>query len=134
MERVTKTKQPLELIRVGNTGVLNFVVLPTTEWALCAFLDGTIGVFHMGRRQVEWMSTAGHTETVFDAAFKPSDGSTLATCSYDSTVVRLWNIHRIECRATFQGQTGILYSVAWAPGKQSGLACRSGLCTLGILL
>lgn len=50
-------KQPLELVRVGHTGFQSFVFLPKSERALCSFVDGSVGVFHLGRRQLEWMSS-----------------------------------------------------------------------------
>ena len=49
-------KQPLELVRIGLSGINDFVFLPSTERALCAFVDGSVGVYNLTKRQLEWLS------------------------------------------------------------------------------
>ena len=47
---------PLYLIRIGHTGIQNFFFLSNTNLALCTFTDGSVCIYHMKRKRLEWMS------------------------------------------------------------------------------
>lgn len=96
------------------------------EELLLAARDGGVVAFSCGQRTVTWQAPAGHTDTVFDAAFCPDDASILATCSFDS-FVRLWSAEDYTCvdsfKVTAPGVAKVcLYALAWAPGGDGRLA------------
>ena len=107
-------KHPQDLVRVGNCGFHSMTFVPGSQQALCAFGDGSVAVFHMGKRQTQFHGSPGHTETIFDVQYRPSDANTLATASYDSTV-KLWHTPTMECTQTLVGHEGVVYCVSW-PG------------------
>ncbi len=61
----------------------------SSERILVSFVNGAVGVFNITRKKMEFLTEAGHPETVFDLAFCPSNRDLLASVSYDGTV-RLW--------------------------------------------
>jgi WD repeat-containing protein 17 len=91
-------------------------------------------VYDFGARKWEFLGEAGHTETIFDCQFKPTNPGNLinlrvlnfshvgfvvdilATGSFDGCV-KLWNISTMKCLDTLNGNEGIVYCVAWSPGK-----------------
>jgi WD40 repeat protein len=98
----------------------------SNDIALCAFKDGMVSVYNTSRKQVEWSTEGGHTETIFDCGFNVADPNILATASYDSTV-RLWDIRNSTCVAKLMGATGVLYSLAWSPdGNSMASSCSEG--------
>ena len=72
-------KQPLELIKVSEAGFNSLIFLPNSEKALGAFKDGSVSVYNMVKRRIEWTSPSGHKETIFDILFKPSNKYILAS-------------------------------------------------------
>lgn len=74
------------LIRIRTEGICGLVSVPGTSLLLCAFLDGSPGVYDFNSRTLKHLGPPGHTETVFDVKFKPSDPNILATASFDSTI------------------------------------------------
>ncbi|KAJ4458566.1 putative Vegetative incompatibility protein HET-E-1 [Paratrimastix pyriformis] len=99
----------------------------------CIFnlVDGTVGVFDLRRRQTLFQTTPGHTETVFDCQFKPSNADVLATSSFDGTI-RVWNVETMECIQLLSGHKGIVYSVSWCPGESTLIAASSSVGELWI--
>jgi WD40 repeat protein len=53
---------------------------------LLAFMDGSVGVFDYGLRNLEFITVPAHSETIFDCRFKSNNPDILATASYDSTI------------------------------------------------
>jgi hypothetical protein len=51
---------------------------------------------------VRLLHQAGHTETVFDCAFSPTDADTLATASYDGSI-KAWNVNGMRLKQTLFG-------------------------------
>jgi WD40 repeat protein len=78
--------QPLHLVRLSRVGLNSLVFIPGTELLLCSFHDGSVGVFNMVTRQMKFQGLPGHTETIFDVRFRPSDPTILATASFDSSI------------------------------------------------
>jgi WD40 repeat protein len=78
-------RQPIDAVRVASAGINTVYFGAGTRRALCACVDGTLVVYHMVKMQVEFCSSAGHTETIFDCSFSPASADSLATASYDTT-------------------------------------------------
>lgn len=55
----------------------------------------------------------GHLDLIYDAELSP-DGKTLATCSYDRSIV-LWNAETGQVLQTLTGHNGAVYDVAFSP-------------------
>lgn len=91
----------------------------SSDVALCGFKDGMVAVYNMGRKQVEWSTEGGHTETIFDCGFKSTDPNVLATASYDSTV-RLWDIRNATCISKLT----VRRRGSWVPRGQLALFVR----------
>ncbi|GBF87625.1 hypothetical protein Rsub_00336 [Raphidocelis subcapitata] len=93
--------------------------------ALVALVDGGVVAVDVARREVLWRRPAGHTETVFAAAFAPHDPDILATASFDGTV-RLWNVATLECvKVMACGTPAGLYSLSWHAGGEQLAASGS---------
>ncbi len=58
-------------------------------------------------------SFKGHLDLIYDAELSP-DGKTLATCSYDRTVI-LWETSTGASLRTLSGHNGAVYDVAFSP-------------------
>ena len=80
------------MAKVGTTGIRHFVPFKKDpkRW-LIAFKNGSVGVYNLDKRNVEFQTEAGHAETIFEVKFCPWDKNRLATCSYDGTV-RIWDV------------------------------------------
>jgi WD40 repeat protein len=78
-------RQAIDSIRVAASGINRVYFGVGTKRALCACVDGTLVVYHMVKMQVEFCSSAGHTETIFDCSLSPASPDVLATASYDTT-------------------------------------------------
>jgi hypothetical protein len=72
----------VELLKTGKDG-FHEIFFVSRDVALCAFKDGMVALYNVTRRQVEWCTEGGHTETIFDCAFKSDDPNILATASFD---------------------------------------------------
>ncbi|GMH75682.1 hypothetical protein TL16_g06841 [Triparma laevis f. inornata] len=109
---VSQTK-PIEHRRVGHTGFQSCLVIPGTSRAICSFVDGSVTVFDMKKKQREFITPSGHTETVFGCEYSPSSPNIMATSSYDSTV-KIWDTGTMSLQNTLVGQSGVIYSMAWS--------------------
>ena len=105
--------QPIGHVRVGHTGLNTFTLIPNTSRAICSFVDGSVSVYHLLKKQKEFTSKPGHTETVFGCAYCPTDSKLVATSSYDATV-KLWQTQTMSLTKNFVGQEGVIYSVCWS--------------------
>jgi hypothetical protein len=50
---------------------------------LLTFQDGSVGVFDLAKQRMQWSGSAGHSETVFDCRFQPSNPLRLATARFE---------------------------------------------------
>ncbi len=66
---------PTELVKVRKgSGFHNLMFLPSSgARTLCSFRDGAVGVYDFDKRRWEYLTEPGHTETIFDVQFKPSN-------------------------------------------------------------
>lgn len=112
--------------KLGATGVSCVKSFPSSPFLfLAGFKDGSLAVYNAGKRRTLWNTEAGHSETIFDLAFKPDGGSTLATASCDG-LVKVWDLSTRRMRRAMQSKrekgSSALFSVAWAPGNDAKLA------------
>ncbi|KAK3279060.1 hypothetical protein CYMTET_13034, partial [Cymbomonas tetramitiformis] len=114
---------PVELLKTGKDG-FHSILFISGDTALCAFKDGMVSVYNVSRKQVEWSTEGGHTETIFDCCFKSTDPNILATASYDSTV-RLWDVRNAKCVSKLLGAKGVLYALTWSPDGTQLASCSS---------
>lgn len=119
--------------KVGVTGVRcvkGFESRPSLF--LIGFKDGALGLFDIRKRKLVWQTEAGHAETIFDAKFKPSCSTILATGSFDG-YVKIWDLttmrithtlsHHVKRPTEREAEDAkVVYSVSWAPGEDSRLA------------
>lgn len=123
-------KQPVDSIKVGDSGIKTLFIASGSKRAICACLDGSVVVYHIEKRQVEYKTAASHTETIFDACFSPHSCDIFATASYDQTV-KLWSISDLSLTKTLYGADSIIYSCDWSP-KGDMIACCTSIGTVQI--
>lgn len=117
-------RQPLSTVRASSTGILSIVFSPGAKRALFSCTDGSIGVFHTQRQQLEFSTAPGHTDTIFDCVFAPSNSDVFATASYDGTV-KLWNLSTLSLAKTLYASDGILYGCAFSARGKMLAACSA---------
>eukprot|EP00455_Lapot_gusevi_P040938 TRINITY_DN4691_c0_g1_i4.p1 TRINITY_DN4691_c0_g1~~TRINITY_DN4691_c0_g1_i4.p1 ORF type:complete len:1101 (-),score=371.19 TRINITY_DN4691_c0_g1_i4:99-3326(-) len=107
---------PVDVIKISNksTGCHAIKPVPNSTRYMILFKDGSVGIFDLGKKRLVYCTVPGHSETVFDCRFKPTDPNILATSSYDGTV-KLWDVRQMKCVQELAGQQGVLYSISWAP-------------------
>lgn len=88
---------PPLFLKAGKSGFHNLIFIPQSHRALCTFVDGSVGVFNLTSREMEFSTPPGHNETIFDVSYCPTEPHTLATSSYDSTV-KIWNTYTMEMK------------------------------------
>lgn len=90
-----------------------------------AFLNGSIQVFNLAKKKIEFATEAGHAETVFDLQFCPSNKDLIASCSYDGTV-RVWDANSMKLLSVNDTlktpelnkiEKHIIYSISWHPSE-----------------
>ncbi|KAJ1425015.1 WD40-repeat-containing domain protein [Ochromonadaceae sp. CCMP2298] len=80
-------KAPLDTMKFpGSAGLHAIVFCAGTKRALCAAEDGSVSVVNAADCRVEFVSSAGHKETIFDCKLSPTSPNVFCTASYDSTV------------------------------------------------
>lgn len=88
--------EPKQLIKVGSHGIHYMKRLRDDQHRiLLAFFNGSIQIYNLEKKQIEFQTEAGHAETVFDLEFCPSNKDLLASCSYDGTV-RVWDVNSMK--------------------------------------
>ena len=124
----SQRQQPLQSIRVANSGILSIHFGAGNKRAVCGCFDGSVVVYHMGKQQLEYSTAAGHTETIFDCCFSPQSPDVLATCSYDRTV-KLWGVSDLALQKTLHNSNNtaksIIYRISWSPRGNAITACTS---------
>jgi WD40 repeat protein len=119
-------KQPLESVKISTCGIIDCFVSATTKSVVTANSDGSVSVFNLQRKQLEFCIPAGHTDTVFDCAFDPTTPEVFATCSYDGTV-KIWNTATLTLVKTLRGPDAILYNCSWSRnGKYIAASASTG--------
>jgi len=121
-------KSNIDTIRVGDVGITYVKLGPGTKQCVCAHVDGSVSVYHMGKNHVEFRTGNGHIETIFDCKLSPHSAEVFATASYDATV-KLWNTSDLSLTKTLHGADTVLYSLAWSPTGNS-IAAATALGTI----
>jgi WD40 repeat protein len=97
---------------------------------LTAYNDGSISIYNMQRRQIEFKTSAGHTETIFDTKFSTCSPDVFATASYDGTL-KIWHSSDFSLKKTIFCTTDIIYSCDWSPsGNMLASACSNGVVSI----
>ena len=121
-------KAPIQSIRVAQTGITNSC-FANDHRLLVSGNDGSVVVYHIDKKYIEYETSAGHTETIFDASMSPLSADIVATCSYDSTI-KVWNLQNLNLNRTLTG-TGLIYSLDWSPDAKYIIGATSnGVCIL----
>ncbi|CAG9324590.1 unnamed protein product [Blepharisma stoltei] len=121
-------KAPVDTIKIGNSGVRQINYLHDRASLICSFKSGSVGVFSIVRKKLEFQTESGHAETIFDVRINPQDKNLLATGSYDGSI-KIWDMRTMKNIETlysdalefgkFKGvmQTkSVVYGLAWGPG------------------
>lgn len=106
-------RQPLETIKVSTVGITSIFLCSETKTVLSSCVDGSVAVFNLSSRMLEFGTCAGHTDTIFDCAFRTSSADMFATASYDGTV-KLWNLSSLTLHKTMFVGNVILYGLSWS--------------------
>ena len=88
-------KAPTDTLRLGNSGLRYIGYMHDRQSLLCSFKSGSIGVFSLVKKKLEFCTEPGHAETVFDIRINPRDKNLLATASYDGTV-KIWDLRTMK--------------------------------------
>jgi WD40 repeat protein len=122
-------KTPLGQIKVGNSGINCIKEIPgQPHWFVVSFKSSSVGICDISARMMKFMSTPGHSETIFDVVFHPYDQDLLATASFDG-YVKFWRTSTMEnVREMYAGSNQVLYGLALGPGATrvcavSGTGC-----------
>jgi len=105
--------KPIEHVRVGHVGFRSCTAVPSTSRLICSFSDGSVSLYDMNKKQKEFITEPGHTETVFATEFSPQSPNILATSSFDSTI-KIWHTGTMSLIKTLVGQDGVIYSMSWS--------------------
>lgn len=62
---------------------------------VCTFKNGSVGVFSLGKKKLEFVTEPGHSETIFDLAIKSDDPNLYASASYDGTI-KIWDCRTVK--------------------------------------
>jgi len=126
-------KTPKKSIKVGLQGIQTFEGFNNTpNHYIIIFKDGSLGLFNMKKKKVVWNINAGHSESIFDVKFKPSNSEILATGSYDG-YVKIWNvtnmkliqslsIKSIPSLAIEEAKARMVHSISWSPNDSRIIA------------
>lgn len=118
-------KQPLETIKVsGDCGVNSLFFNPGSRRLLCSNVEGSIQVYNLQKKQLEYISSAGHTETIFDCKVSPHSPDIFATCSFDTTI-KVWSVIDSSLQKTLYGSSEIVYCIDWSPKGDMIVASNS---------
>jgi WD40 repeat protein len=112
---------------------------PNHQKLLISLRNGEVLVFNLNRRCIEFKTEAGHSETIFDVGFSPSNPELLASCSYDGTI-RIWDSNKMQLKNVVDTSKNspqakmlkkIIYSISWNQSS-SKLACVTinGFCMI----
>jgi WD repeat-containing protein 17 len=126
-------RAPKAIIKVGIAGIRTFESFAKhANLFLVSFKNGSVGIFNLEKRKLEFCTEPGHSETIFDIKFKPNDRNILGTASYDG-FIKIWNMRNMKVKATlshiFKTDSGgthetkaVLYGISWAPGDDNRIA------------
>ena len=121
-------KNPVDTVKLGNSGISHISYMHDRGELICAFKNGSMGVYSLLKKKLEFCTEPGHAETVFDISINPKDKNMIATASYEGTI-KIWDLRSMKNIDTlhsdalglgeFKGVMQVkcvLYGVAWGPG------------------
>ena len=115
-------RQPKDTLKAEAGPFQGISFIHNTQRALCRFKSGAVGLCDLQKRTWSMFGRSAHTDTVFNAAFQPSNANMLATCSFDGSV-RIWDTGQARLFRDLVGEdVGVLYSIAWSPHDPTRLA------------
>jgi len=149
-------KSPQKMIKIASVGVSDthisagtgrsifpISINPIQDYpnlVLIASTNGSIALFNVEKKKIVFQTEPGHSETIFDLAFKPDDKNTLASCSYDGTI-KLWDAPSMKMILTINttvkkgvigysvqqraGGDNTVFGISWSPDTDE-IACISG--------
>jgi WD repeat-containing protein 17 len=107
---------------------------------LIACTNGSIALFNIEKKKIEFQTEPGHSETIFDLKFKPNDKNILASCSYDGSI-KLWDAPSMKMLLTITttqikgkighsvdqqaGGVNTIFAISWSPNSDE-IACICG--------
>ena len=125
---------PTDTYKIGVSGMKQIVYLEDQQSLVCAFSNGSVGLYSLTKKRLDFCTEPGHAETIFDVQFKPGDKNIMATASYDGTI-KIWdvktmkNLETLRSDALVAGQykgvmhvSTVLYGIAWCPGQEPYIA------------
>jgi len=131
-------KSPTETLKVGNSGLKSAIYLHEQRSLLCSFENGSVGIYNLVKRKLDFCTEPGHAETVFDISISPYDKNVLATASYDGTV-KIWNVKTMKNVETLSSDDlemgvykkimpskSVLYSLTWGPNNLIAASSAKG--------
>jgi WD40 repeat protein len=141
----TTTPQTSTQTAAASMGIHALVVVPSTQSCVCAMVDGSIVSYNLGKMQTEFVTAAGHTNTIYECAFCPTNADVFASASYDGTV-KVWSISNLSllkcftstCDRDLQTNTAnsfssthtkpcVFYCVSWSvSGRKLAASTHSG--------
>jgi WD40 repeat protein len=120
-------KNPVDTVKLGNSGISHIGYMHDRGELICAFKNGSMGVYSLLKKKLEFCTEPGHAETVFDISINPKDKNMIATASYEGTI-KIWDLRTMKNIDTlhsdalglgeFKGVMQVkcvLYGVAWGP-------------------
>lgn len=149
-------KTPKKMVKIVSSGISDshispgagrsifpLSILPIQKYSnlvLIACTNGSIAVFNIEKKKIVFQTEPGHSETIFDIKFKPTDKNSLATCSYDGSI-KIWDAPSMQMILTINttkkkgvighstqqepGGSNIIYGISWSPNSDE-LACIGG--------
>lgn len=133
----------------AGRSIFPLAIIPIQKYAhlvLIACTNGSIALFNIEKKKIEFQTEPGHSETIFDLHFKPTDKNVLATCSYDGSI-KLWDAPSMKMMLTIQttkkkgeighstkhsaGGENTIYAISWSPNSED-IACICGKGTVKI--
>jgi WD40 repeat protein len=117
--------QAFKIRAVNDSGIVACCFSAGNKRLLSLCADGSVCIYNMLREQLEYCSSAGHTDTIFCCSFSPISPNIFATCSYDGTV-KLWNLADLTLKITLHGGGELLYWLDWSP-KGTVVAAVNGI-------
>jgi len=139
-------KTPKKMIKIVSSGISDshispgagrsifpLSIIPIQDYpnlVLIACTNGSIALFNVEKKKIEFQTEPGHSETIFDLLFKPSNKNVLASCSYDGSI-KIWDAPSMKMVLSIHSEKKIgeighsirqkpggnntIYGISWAP-------------------
>lgn len=122
----------------GVKGIAPFKNHPTKFFI--SLKNGAVCIYDLQKHKMEFLTQAGHAETVFDIEFKPENKNIFASCSFDGSI-KIWDIRTMHLKKSLQlpapknvekkeeekKGTTIFYGIVWSPMKDERLAAVTAI-------